>query len=142
MQRLKSTRVLAMAVFASGIFDLIGGFYYAILVGIGRSIESPPTHPFYAILVGSFLFCLAYLQLLSAVNIRRYLLIVGAVIMSRVLYAVLLFAYMFSVPDFPTTFLPTAVLDLAWTATYIVLVLMIDQLRLRDLFVPHKGDRV
>ena len=28
--------------FASGIFDLAGGFYYAFLVGIGRSIESSP----------------------------------------------------------------------------------------------------
>ncbi len=140
MQRLKSTKALAIAFFASGIFDLGGGFYYSFLVGIGRSIESPPTHPFYAILIASFLFCLAYLQLLSAFNIRRYLLIIGSVIISRIFYAVLLFAYMFFVTDFPTTFLPTAILDLALTIIYIVLTLISDQVRFRDLFLPYRGD--
>ena len=140
MNTSKSLKALAIVVFASGIFDLAGGFYYAFLVGIGRSIESPPTHPFYAILIGSFLFCLAYLQLLSAFNMRRYLLIIGAVIISRILYAVLLFGYMLLVPDFPTTFLPTAILDLAWTTIYIVLTLMSDQVRFRDLFLPYLGD--
>ncbi len=140
MQRLKSTKALAIAFFASGIFDIGGGFYFSFLVGIGRSIESPPTHPFYAILIASFLFCLAYLQLLSAFNIRRYLLIIGAVIISRIFYAVLLFAYMFSVTDFPTTFLPTAILDLVWIIIYIVLTLISDQVRFRDLFLPYRGD--
>ena len=140
MQKSKSTKALAVAFFASGMFDLGGGFYYLFLVGIDRSIDSPPTHPFYAILIASFLFCLAYLQLLSAFNIRRYFLIIGAVIISRVFYAVLLFAYLFSVPDFPTTFLPTAILDLAWTMIYIVLTLISDQVRFRDLFLPYRGD--
>jgi hypothetical protein len=139
MQRLKSTKTLAMVLFASGIFDLIGGFYHAFLVGTSRSIASPPTHPFYAIFIASFLFCLAYLQLVSASNIRRYLVNIGAVIISRVFYAVLLFAYMFFVTDFPTTFLPTAILDLAWTIIYIVLALISDQVRLRDLFLPYRG---
>ena len=140
MQRLQSTKALAIVFFASGIFDLGGGFYYSFLVGMGRSIESPPTHPFYAIVIASFLFCFAYLQLLSAFNIRRYLLIIGSVIISRIFYAVLLFAYMFFVTDFPTTFLPTAILDLAWTIIYIVLTLINDQVRFRDLFLPYRGD--
>ena len=140
MQKLKSTKALAIVCFAGGIFDLGGAFYYSFLVGIGRSIESPTTHPFYAILIASFLFCFAYLQLLSAFNMRRYLLIIGSVILSRILYAVLLFAYMFFVPDFPTTFLPTAILDLAWTTIYIVLTFMSDQVRFRDLFLPYLGD--
>jgi hypothetical protein len=140
MQKLKSIKALAIVFFASGIFDLAGGFYYSFLVGIGRSIESPPTHPFYAILIASFLFCLAYLQLLSAFNIRRYLFIIGAVIVSRIFYAVLQFVYMCFVPDFPTTFLPTAMLDLAWTIIYIVLTLISDQVRFRDVFLPYRGD--
>jgi hypothetical protein len=140
MQTLKSTKTLAMVFFASGMFDLAGGFYYTFLVGIGRSIESPPTHPFYAILIGSFLFCLAYVQLLSAFNIRQYLFIIGAVMISRIFYAVLLLAYLGFVPDFPKTFLSTAVLDLAWTMSYIVLTLMSDQVRFRDLFLPYWGD--
>jgi hypothetical protein len=140
MQKLKSTKTLAMVVFVSGMFDLAGGFYYAFLVGIGRSIESPPTHPFYAILIGSFLCCLAYLQLLSAFNIRRYLFIIGAVMISRIFYAVLLFAYLVFVPDFPTTFLPTAILDLTWAMIYIVLSVISDEIRFKDLFIPKWGD--
>ena len=136
MQRLKSTKTLASVFFASGIFDLCGAFYYAFLVGTGRSIESPPTHPFYAMLIASFLFCLAYLQLLSSFNIRRYLFIMSAVMISRIFYALLLFAYLLFVPDFPTTFLPTAVLDLAWTMIYIVISVISDQVRFRDVFLP------
>jgi hypothetical protein len=140
MNTSKSLKVLAIVFFASGIFDLCGGFYYSFLVGIGRNIESPPTHPFYAILIASFLFCLAYLQILSAFNIRRYFFIIGAVIISRIFYAVLLFAYLCFVPDFPTTFLPTAMFDLAWTIIYIVLSLKSDQVRFRDVFLPKRGD--
>jgi hypothetical protein len=54
--------------------------------------------------------------------------------------AVLLFAYLFVVADFPTTFLPTAILDLAWTMIYIVLTLISDQVRFRDLFLPYRED--
>ncbi len=137
MQKLKSTKALAIACFSSGMFDLCGGFYFSFSVGIGRSVEMPPTHRFYSILIASFLFSLAYLQILSAFNIRRYLLIIGSVLISRVFYAVLLFSYLFSVVDFPTTFLPTAIIDLVWITIYIVLCLMSDQIRLRDLFVPY-----
>jgi hypothetical protein len=86
------------------------------------------------------LFCLAYLQLLSAFNIQRHLFIIGAVMISRIFYAVLLFASLLFVPDFPTTFLPTAILDLAWTIIYIVLTLISDQVRFRDVFLPYRGD--
>ena len=65
---------------------------------------------------------------------------IGAVIISRIFYAVLLFAHMFFVADFPTTFLPTAILDLAWIIIYIVLTLISDQVRFRDVFLPHRGD--
>ena len=140
MQKLKSTKALAIVFFASGIYDLGGGFYYSFLVGTNRSIENPPTHPFYAIFIASFLFCFAYLQLLSAFNIRRYLLIIGSVIIGRVFYAVLLFAYTFFVEDFPSTFFLTGIIDLAWTTLYIVLTLISDQVRLRDLFLPYRGD--
>ena len=140
MQKLKSTQALAIVFFASGIYDLGGGFYYSFLVGTNRSIESPPTHPFYAIFIASFLFCFAYLQFLSAFNIRRYLLIIGSVIIGRIFYVVLLFVYVLFAADFPTTFLPTAILDLVWTIIYIVLALISDQVRFRDLYLPYRGD--
>ncbi|MCW3981720.1 MAG: hypothetical protein NWE81_01185, partial [Candidatus Bathyarchaeota archaeon] len=140
MVKSKSLKALAIIFLVSGLYDAFGGLLYAFSVGTGRSIDNPPTHPFYAIFIASFLFCFAYLQLLSAFNIRRYLLIIGSVIIGRVFYAALLFAYTFFVEDFPSTFLLTGIIDLAWTTLYIALSLTSDQVRFRDLFLPYRGD--
>ena len=140
MIRSKSLQALAIVFFVSGIWDTFGGFYYSFLVGMGRSINNPPTHPFYAIFIASFLFCFAYLQFLSAFNIRRYLFNVGVVIIGRVFYVVLLFVYILFVADFPTTFLPTGIVDSLWTILYIVLALLSDEVRLKDLFIPYRGE--
>ena len=140
MIRSKSLQALAIVFFVSGIWDTFGGFYYSFLVGMGRSINNPPTHPFYAIFIASFLFCFAYLQFLSAFDIRRYLFNVGVVIIGRVFYVVLLFVYILFVADFPTTFLPTGIVDSLWTILYIVLALLSDEVRLKDLFIPYRGE--
>jgi hypothetical protein len=125
--------------FVSGLYDTFGEFYYSFLVGTGRSIDNPPTHPFYAIFIASFLFCFAYLQFLSVFNIRRYLFNV-VVIIGRIFYAVLLFSYMFLVEDFPSTSLSTGTIDLAWSALYIALTVMSDQVRFRGLFLPYRRE--
>jgi len=136
----KSLKALAIVFFISGLYDTFGGFYYALLVGAGRNINSPPTHSFYAIFIASFLFCFAYLQFVSAFNIRRYLFNVGVVIFGRVFYAIVLFAYLSSAEGFPRTFLPTGIIDLAWSLLYIVLALASPEVRLRELFIPKRGE--
>ena len=135
MARSKSLRTLAVVFFISGLYDAFGGFYFALTVGTGRSINSPPTDPFYAIFIASFLFCFAYLQLFSAFNIRRYLFNVGVVIFGRLFYVVLLLSYFLWVDGFPRTFLPTAIIDLCWSTLYIVLALMSSEVSFKDLFV-------
>ncbi|MDT8309571.1 MAG: hypothetical protein RQ866_08555 [Bacteroidales bacterium] len=135
----KSLKALAIVFFVSGLYDTFGGFYYAFLVGIGKSIDNPPTHQFYALFIASFLFCFAYLQFMSAFNIRRYLLNVGVVIIGRAFYVILLLLFIILVDGFPKTFLPTAIVDSVWTILYIVLVLFSDEVRFRDLFLPKKG---
>ena len=135
MARSKSLRTLAVVFFISGLYDAFGGFYFALTVGTGRSIDSPPTDPFYAIFIASFLFCFAYLQLFSAFNIRRYLFNVGVVIFGRLFYVVLLLSYFLWVDGFPRTFLPTGIIDLCWSTLYIVLALMSSEVRFKDLFV-------
>jgi len=135
----KSLKALAIVFFVSGLYDTFGGFYYLLLVGIDKSINNPPTHQFYALFIVSFLFCFAYLQLMSAFNIRRYLINVGVVILGRVFYVVLLFAYILLVDDFPRTFLPTAIVDSLWTILYIVLTLLSDDVRFKDLFLPKRA---
>ena len=136
----KSLKALAIVFFVSGLYDMFGGFYYSFLVGVGKSINNPPTHQFYALFIASFLFCFAYLQFLSAFNIRRYLFNIGVVIIGRVFYVVLLFAHISFVDDFPKTFLPTAIFDSLWTILYIVLTLLNDEVRFKDLFLPRRGD--
>ena len=134
----KSLKALAITFFLSGIWDTIGGVIYAFM--IGTAFTEPPVHRFYAIFTASFFFCFAYLQILSAFNMRRYLFIIGCVFIGRIFYVLLLYAYIFCVPGFPSTFWWTGVVDTFWSILYIVIVLMSEEIRLRDLFLPHRGD--
>jgi hypothetical protein len=136
----KSIKALAVVFFLGGLYDAFGGFYFSFLVGTGKSVNTPPTHPFYALFIASFLFCFAYLQFTSAFNIKRYLLNVGVVLIGRVLYIILLFAYIILVDNFPKTFLPTAIGDSVWTVLYIILTLLSDEVRFKDLFIPKQGN--
>ena len=134
----KSLRALAVTFFLSGTWDTIGGLIYAFM--IGTVFTEPPVHRFYAIFTASFFFCFAYLQILSAFNIRRYLFVIGCVFIGRIFYVVLLYAYIFGAAGFPATFWWTGLVDLAWSILYIVIALMSEEIRLRDLFLPHRGD--
>jgi hypothetical protein len=133
----KSLRALAVIFFLSGIWDTIGGIIYAFM--IGTAFTEPPVHRFYAIFTASFFFCFAYLQILSAFNMRRYLFIVGCVFIGRIFYVVLLYAYILGVAGFPSNFWWTGVVDLSWSILYIVITLKSDEFHLRDLFLPHRG---
>ena len=138
MTKLTSLKALAIVFFLSGIWDIIGGFNYAFM--IGTVYTDPPVHRFYALFMASFFFCFAYLQILSSFNMQRYLFIIGAVLIGRILYIALLYAYIFGVAGFPSTFWLTGVVDSLWSILYILLTLISDDIRLRDLFLPKKGD--
>jgi hypothetical protein len=139
MKKIKSLKLLSMTFFLSGIWDILAGLVYLFM--IGTVFTEPPVHRFYALFIASFLFCFAYLQILSAFNIRRYLLNIGCVTIGRIFYVVLLFAYIFGIPGFPRTFLWTGIVDLFWSILYIGLTLISDEIRIKDLFLPHKeGD--
>jgi len=126
-----------MTFFLSGVWDIIAGFVYLFM--IGTVFKEPQVHRFYAIFIASFLFCFAYLQILSSFNIQRYLLNIGCVTIGRIFYVVLLFTYIFGFPGFPRTFWWTGIVDLLWSILYIGLTLMSDEISLKDLFLPHKG---
>ena len=65
-------KALAVTFFASGIWDTFAALMYLFMIGIGRRIDNPLIDPFFAVFLGSFFLCFAYLQILSAFNIRRY----------------------------------------------------------------------
>ena len=132
----KSLKTMAIIFFLSGIWDTIGGITF--LFGSAKSV--PPIHSFYSIFIASFFFCFAYLQILSSFNMRRYLVIIGAVLIGRIMYIALLYAYIFGVAGFPSTFWLTGLVDSLWSILYIMLTLLSDDIRLRDLFLPKKGD--
>lgn len=71
-------RPLAWTIIASGFYDSVAALVFFFAIGTGRLIDQPPTHSFYAVFLGSFLICFAYLQFLSALNIRLYAFNVGA----------------------------------------------------------------
>jgi vacuolar-type H+-ATPase subunit I/STV1 len=57
VKKSKSLKPLSMTFFLSGIWDIIAGFVYLLM--IGTVFPEPPVHRFYALFIASFLFCFA-----------------------------------------------------------------------------------
>lgn len=131
----KLLKPLAVTFFVSGLWDTIAAVLYLFVIGTGRVIDNPPTDPFYSVFLGSFFICFAYLQFLSAFNIRRYIFNVGCLIIGRSFYVIQLLIFICFVKDFPATFWFTGIIDSLFTIMYVVFALR-GGLRLRDLFVP------
>lgn len=132
----KSLQPLSLFFALGGVWDTIAGILYIFVIGTGRNIDNPPIDPFYSIFLGSFFFCFAYLQFMSALNIRRYAFNVGCLIIGRVFYIVLLYSYMVFVPGFPDTFWFTGIIDGLLTISYLIFAVK-GGLSLRDLFLPE-----
>lgn len=130
-----SLKPLAITFAIGGLWDTIAGFLYIFVIGTGRPIDNPPTDPFYAIFLGSFFLCFAYLQILSSYNIRRYAFNVGCLIFGRIFYIILLYYFMFTVNDFPNTFWFTGLIDGLLTILYILFAVR-GGLSLNDIFLP------
>lgn len=132
-----SLKPLAITFFASGVWDTIAAISYFFLIGTGRTIDCPSIDPFYAIFLGSFFLCFAYLQFLSAFNIKLYAFNVGCLIIGRSFYVIQLYVYMVLVANFPATFWFTGLIDGLFTILYLVFALR-GGLRMHELFLPQK----
>lgn len=133
----KSIKPLAITFALGGIWDTIAGFQYIFKIGTGRIIDSPPMHPFYAIFLGSFFLCFAYLQILSSFNIRRYAFNVGCLIFGRPFYVIVLYYFILFVKGFPTTFWFTGIIDGVLTLLYVIFACK-GGLKVADLFLPKR----
>jgi hypothetical protein len=127
---------LAVTFAIGGVWDTIAGILYFFFIGTGRMIDKPVMDPFYSIFLGSFFFCFAYLQLFSSLNIERYALNVGCLILGRAFYVIQLYMYMGFVKDFPSTFWFTGVIDGALIILYLVFAFR-GGMNARDLFLPR-----
>ncbi len=133
----KSLKPLAVTFFASGIWDTVAAILYFFVIGTGRRIDNPLIDPFFAVFLGSFFLCFAYLQILSAFNIKRYALNVGCLIIGRSFYVIQLYAYMTFAKDFPSTFWFTGIIDSLFTILYLVFALR-GGLSMQELFRPKR----
>lgn len=133
---IKSIKPLAVTFTLSGVWDTIAGILYIFFIGTGRIIDTPPMDPFFAIFLGSFFLCFAYIQFFSAFNIRRYAFNVGCLILGRAFYVVQLYAYMLFVKDFPSTFWFTGIIDTVFIILYIVFAFK-GGLTAKRLFLPN-----
>lgn len=131
----KLLKPLARIFFAGGIWDTIAAIQYLFVIGIGRKIDHPLIDPFFAIFLGSFFLCFAYLQFLSAFNIKRYAFNVGCLIFGRIFYVVQLYAYMILVDSFPSTFWFTGIIDGLFVILYCIFAVH-GGLKICDLFLP------
>lgn len=134
----KTLKPLAYTFFAGGIWDTIAAVLYFFVIGTGRKVDNPAIDPFFAVFLGSFFLCFAYLQFLSAFNIRRYSFNVGCLIIGRLFYVIQLYAYMVFAADFPSTFWFTGIIDGLFTFMYIVFAIR-GGLRVNELFLPGKS---
>ena len=132
----KSLKPLALTFFASGVWDTVAAVLYFFIIGSGRIIDNPAIDPFFSIFLGSFFLCFAYLQFLSAFNIRRYAFNVGCLIIGRAFYVIQLYLFMGFVADFPSTFWFTGIIDGVFTILYFVFAIR-GGLGLRDIFLPE-----
>ncbi len=130
-----SLKPLSITFALGGVWDTIAGFLYIFAIGTGRMIDNPPMHPFYAVFLGSFFLCFAYLQILSSFNIKRYAFNVGCLVFGRLFYILVLYYFTLFEKDFPNTFWFTGVIDGALTILYLIFALN-GGLGIRDLFLP------
>lgn len=133
----KSLKPLALTFFASGLWDAVAAILYFFVIGSGRIIDNPQIDPFFAVFLGSFFICFAYLQFLSAFNIKRYAFNVGCLIIGRTFYVVQLYVFMGLVTDFPSTFWFTGIIDGLFTVLYLIFAFR-GGLGMRELFLPQK----
>jgi len=133
MSKPRSLKTLSYVIFGSALFDLFGGFYFILMVGVDRAVSTPPTHNFYAVMLGMFLICFSYLLFLIASDLKRYLPCLGVTLLSRVFY-VILFAYYFMMEgNNMLTFLPTAIADALWVMLIVLLIALNNEVSLKDL---------
>ncbi len=132
----KSLKHLAIIFAAGGIWDTVAAIMYFFMIGTGRKIDNPAIDPFYSIFLGSFFICFAYLQFLSALNIKRYAFNIGCLIIGRSFYIIQLYAYMAFVKGFPATFWFTGIIDGVFTILYLTFAIR-GGLGLRTLFLPE-----
>ena len=133
----KSLKPLAITFFVSGIWDTIAAILYLFVIGIVRKIDNPLIDPFFAIFLASFFLCFAYLQFLSAFNIKRYAFNVGCLILGRSFYVIQLYAFMIFVHDFPATFWFTGIIDSLFVILYFIFASK-GGLKIRELFLPKR----
>jgi hypothetical protein len=133
----KSLKPLAITFATSGVWDTIAGIQYLFFIGTGRKIDNPPMDSFFAIFFGSFFLCFAYMQFMSAYNIKRYAFTVGCLILGRLFYVIQLYTYMSFVKGFPPTFWFTGIIDGSFIILYIFFAVR-GGLNTRDLFLPKK----
>ena len=139
MKNLNPLRILSIVFVVTGLYDLSGVLLYAVSIGTGMNTIYPETNPFYALFIGSFLLCFAFLQFMSAFNIKRYLIIVGVVFIGRILYAVILLFLILLAEEFPTSIWWTGIIDTFWAMLYLILVGISKEVGIKNLFIPDRS---
>jgi hypothetical protein len=133
----KALKPLTITFLLSGIWDTIAGTMYLFFIGTDRSIENHVIDPFFAIFLGSFFLCFAFLKFITAHHIRRYAFVIGCLIFGRLFYVIQLYYTMLFIDTFTTTFWFTGLIDGCFVVLYIVFSIR-GGLGLGDLFLPKK----
>jgi hypothetical protein len=90
------------------------------------------------VFLGFFFLCFAYLQILSALNVRRYAFNVGCIIFGRMFYVIQLIAFTALRGSLPSPFWFGATVDTALLVVASASLAIRGGLRTRDLFLPQR----
>ncbi len=130
---LKSLKIILRA---GSTWDLAGGIIFLLIHGLLLVKLTPPIYPFYSIVIGLFLFVLAYIQFLTACNIKRYCANIGIVIFLRSAYAFTVLLYSLLRETLPAQFIFIAIVDTVFTLLQIYYAYRATDIKVRNLFFP------
>lgn len=137
MSEISKNNSLKNVLLAGAIWDLIGGIIFFAVHGILHKQLTPSIYPFYSIVIGLFLFTLAYIQLNCSADIKRYSSNIGVVIFLRVSYAIAVLLYSTLSELLPMQFILIAVVDTIFVGLLVFFATKKEGLKVRELFAPQ-----
>ncbi len=123
---------------AGAAWDFIGGIIFFMVHGVLHKQLTPAIYPFYSMVIGIFLFMLTYIQIISAVNIKRYVSSIGVVIFMRICYATTVLLYSILSELLPAQFFLIAVVDTTLVGLLVFFATKRERFTVRELFVPQQ----
>ncbi len=130
LKPIKTTLILG------AVWDSIGGIIFLVIHGFIQKELVPDIYPFYSMVIGLFLFTLAYIQILTVSNISKFLQNVGVVIFLRLSFGSFLVLHSVIFEPLPAQFIAIACVDALFSISQFTIIGRSKDYRIKDIFLP------